>query len=321
MNPENDDQKLPRAPEYSVSCIIPTYNRANFLRDAVSSVQNQTHPVDEIIIIDDGSTDHTSSVIRSIPDRRIRYTYQPNAGISSARNHGIRLSSGKVIAFLDSDDIWVPNKLERQLDCLSRGHYGLVYCAKSWMDATGAEIENPYPQKTFPHGSVFRELFLSNFITSASCVIALRRCFDDVGLFTESADFSNGQDYELWLRIAHAYRVGAVPEEMVRYRTHQANQTGTRPRRYRGTLSAVDKASRLDPDRVLLRKRDHRVRLRHVYTLAVSEFFYTKDLTSCKQFGHEALAKRLISPTLLMFTLLAHFPESLLTLAQNVWPW
>ncbi len=313
---------LPSAAKpYSVSCIIPTYNRADFIPDAIRSVQAQTHRVDEIIIIDDGSTDDTAAIIGAMPDPRIRYVYQSNAGISRARNHGLRLSSGDVVAFLDSDDLWNPDKLEKQLACLVHGNFGLVYCAKSWINSAGADIENPYPQSTFPQGNIFRDLFLSNFISTSSCVIALRKCFDDVGFFAESADFTNGQDYEMWLRIARAYPVGAVPEELVRYRTHQTNQTGTRPRRYRGTLSAVHSAIRLDPGRALLQKCDHRARLRHIYSLAVSEFFYSRDLPSCRHFGREALSKRLMSPTLLMFTLLAYFPESVLIVARNIWPW
>ncbi len=307
--------------KHSVTCVITTFNRAGFILDAIKSVQMQTHRVDEIIVVDDGSTDDTSSVTRAIDDPRIRYTYQPNSGISKARNRGIRLSSGSVIAFLDSDDVWYPAKLAKQLSCLSHGGYGLVYCAKSWIDATGADIANPYPQSEFPQGNVFRELFRSNFITSASCVIARRECFDTVGMFMETAEFASGEDYEMWLRIARSYPAGAVPEELVKYRTHNANQTRARPRRYRGTLAALYKAIELDPERTLVPEKEYRARLRQVYSLAVNEMFYGEDLKACKTFGYEALSRALVSPSLLLFTLLAHLPPTLLRQARRIYPW
>jgi len=321
MNDEKHNNRSVLTQQFSVSCVIPTYNRADFILDAVRSALIQTYPVNEIIVIDDGSTDDTSSVLQSIRDPRLRYAYQPNAGISKARNVGIHLASGNIIAFLDSDDIWYPNKLEKQLACLSSRDYGLVYCAKSWIDNTGTDIKNPYPQSSFPQGNIFRELFLENFVTTASCVIVQRKCFSDVGLFIESRDFSNGEDYEMWLRIAHTFTIGAVPEELVKYRTHNSNQTSARRKRYRGTLSTLYMAGKLDPDRTLLYKRDYHARLRQVYTLAVSELFYSYDLESCKHFGYEALFSWFVSPKLLLLTLLAHLPKPLLKLARKVYPW
>lgn len=111
-----------------VSVIIPTYNRKKSIVCAVESVLNQTYKDIEVIVVDDGSLDNTKEVLDAVKDKRLRYVYQENAGACVARNHGIELARGEHIAFQDSDDIWLPQKLEKQLDIIERYDADIVFC-------------------------------------------------------------------------------------------------------------------------------------------------------------------------------------------------
>lgn len=126
-----------------VSVIMPVYNNEKFVSQAVQSVLNQTISDLELIIIDDGSTDGTRNVIESFSDERIKYHYQENAGPGAGRNNGMSLSKGEFIAFIDSDDMYKPNKLERQIEFLKENpQYGLVYCEAEVIDAQGNFVAN-----------------------------------------------------------------------------------------------------------------------------------------------------------------------------------
>src|SRR5712692_4293853 len=123
----------------TVSVVIPVYNGERYLAEAISSVLDQTYKNFELIVVDDGSTDQSAAVVRSFTDDRIRYLYQSNGGASKARNLGVAASRGTVIAFLDSDDVWLPHKLERQIDCLaSHKDVGAVYCWYEVLEPDGS---------------------------------------------------------------------------------------------------------------------------------------------------------------------------------------
>ncbi len=108
--------------DHGVSVVIPTYNRARLLLDAIDSVREQTYERFELVIVDDGSTDDTMARVAAIGDPRIRYVRQRHAGVATARNHGVSLASRPVVAFLDSDDVWKPEKLEAEIEVLARRH-------------------------------------------------------------------------------------------------------------------------------------------------------------------------------------------------------
>ena len=195
-----------------VSVVIPTYNRESFITKAIDSVEAQTYRNVEVVVIDDGSTDNTRSLLERRYGEKVRYFYQENKGIAAARNTGIRESSGDYIAFLDSDDYWVPEKLERQME-LFRKHpeYGMVasQCASVLLD--GSFRDKNRPGKS---GWVFTDLFIKNFIRTSSAVIT-RECLDRVGLFDE--ELKECEEYDLWLRIAAKYPVGFINESLAVY--------------------------------------------------------------------------------------------------------
>jgi glycosyltransferase involved in cell wall biosynthesis len=202
-----------------VTTLIPTYNCERYVCEAVESALAQTYPVHEIIVIDDGSTDDTRTALHPYAGT-IKYIYQDNAGPPAARNTGIAHAAGDVIALLDSDDVWLPEKLELQIEYL-RKHpdVGLVYSDNKTFDANGVIEESVKVSRNVkcPSGYIFPQLFADPpFQTSA--VLIRKECFDKVGLFDTMLRM--GDDYEFFLRVARSYKMGYVDLPLAMYRQH-----------------------------------------------------------------------------------------------------
>jgi len=167
-----------------VSVIIPTYNCVNYLLSAMESVFAQTYQDFEVIVVDDGSTDGTREVLSPYTDK-IKYIYQENRGVSSARNRGVRESVGEYIAFLDADDVWVgEDKLSIQVDVLERNEkVGLVYGKMAMVDSSGKQY-GIKPEKTV--GPTFKELIETGGHIPTSTVLVRKKCFEKAGYFDES---------------------------------------------------------------------------------------------------------------------------------------
>lgn len=198
-----------------VSVIIPTYNRGYIIERAIESVQKQTYSEIEILVVDDGSTDNTEEIVSKISDSRIRYIKNPkNCGVSHTRNLGIAAAKGKYIAFQDSDDIWKPEKLQKQMDCMRQGDYGMVYCAFEREFQDGAVVY--YPPKEIPmqekQGDIVRSLLRQNLVSTQTMLIK-KEVINQIGFFNEG--MSNLEDYELALRIAKRFKIGMVDEPLV----------------------------------------------------------------------------------------------------------
>jgi glycosyltransferase involved in cell wall biosynthesis len=193
-----------------ISVIIPSWNRADRLAVALDSVLAQSLSAHEIIVVDDGSTDNTRTLIQQhYPG--IRYLYQQNGGVSSARNAGIKAASGDWIALLDSDDRWEVAKLERQQQALlAQPGYRLCHSDETWI-RNGKRV-NPMKKHAKYGGRIFRHC-LPLCVISPSAVIIERSLFDDVGLFDESLPAC--EDYDLWLRICANRPVLFVDQPLV----------------------------------------------------------------------------------------------------------
>jgi len=198
-----------------VSVVLATYNGARFLEEAVRSVLDQTFTDLELIVVDDGSTDRTAELVERLSaDPRLRYVYQVNGGQPNADNHGIRLSRGRFIAFIDADDVWLREKLERQLARFDADErIGVVYCPTICIDENGREVESWSIQRH--SGRVTDRLFVENFVPFSSSIVR-RACFERLGGFDE--ELAQAYDYDLWLRLSTAYEFADCPEPMVRYR-------------------------------------------------------------------------------------------------------
>lgn len=192
-----------------VSVVIIAYNCAEYVSHAIQSVLEQTWSQLEVIVVDDGSTDTTGDVAQRTSDPRLRYVRQANKGPNAARNEGIRHARGQLIAFLDCDDWWLPEKLEKQVAKVSDDpEIGLVYSLAIRVDASGREGDR---FDAIVEGRVLDRLLLGNCIAgSASSAMVTRRAIDAVGTFDESLHYA--EDWEYWIRIASRFAVGCVPE-------------------------------------------------------------------------------------------------------------
>lgn len=203
-----------------VSVIIPTYNRADFIEDAVESVLCQTYKDFEIIIVDDGSTDNTKDMLQKFHNK-IRYIYKSNGGVASARNAGIKHAQGIYIAFLDSDDLWLPERLQFGVQALeSDKDIGLIFsdCSRVFHKEMSAKS---YFDDYKPYaGFVFKQLYMQNFIPTPT-VILRKKCFQQVELFNE--ELSSCEDYDMWLRISTCFRIDYIKMPLAIYRTQSGS--------------------------------------------------------------------------------------------------
>ncbi|MEN9935455.1 MAG: hypothetical protein RLZZ387_2034 [Chloroflexota bacterium] len=224
-----------------VSVIMPTYNYGRFLARAVESVLAQTWGDLELIIVDDGSTDGTPEVAAGLRDPRVRYVRQPNQGPSAARNTGIARARGEYLAFLDADDVWLPEKLARQVALLAaRPEAALVYGGCVYVDERGAVLRRVAARL---RGNLFVPLLRENVISgSASSALARVVCVRQVGGFP--AGLHGNEDWLLWLRLAARWEVEAVDAVLAQITVHAASASTNQYRmaRDRAVMLAVVQA-------------------------------------------------------------------------------
>ena len=206
----------------TVSVVIPTFNRADLITRALDSVTLQSRPISEVIVVDDGSDDGTQDIIRrDYP--HVRLITQVNGGVSRARNTGIRNAGGDWIAFLDSDDAWLPEKMERQISTLAiHPEYKIVHNDEIWI-RRGKRLNQKLKHRKFG-GFIFSRC-LPICVISPSASLIHRSVFDAVGLFDESLPAC--EDYDMWLRICSRYPVLYIDEELiVKYGGHPGQLSG-----------------------------------------------------------------------------------------------
>jgi glycosyltransferase involved in cell wall biosynthesis len=209
-----------------VSIILPTYNGLPYLREAVASVQAQTVDDWELVVIDDGSTDESVAWLESVADPRLRIIRSEHIGHrAQLRNRGLAAARGEWIGFIDSDDRWTPNKLERQL-AYHAAHPALEwsYTGRRIIDAQGQPMHHPRHRPWEPYsGWVLRPLLTLNAHIALPAVLLRRALLERVGGF---ADQRWGEDYELWVRLAQEAECGLVNEPLVEVRAHQSTSFG-----------------------------------------------------------------------------------------------
>jgi glycosyltransferase involved in cell wall biosynthesis len=207
-----------------VSVVIPTYNRAQYLVDALESVFKQTYEHMEIIVVDDGSTDETRQILKNYSGK-IRYIFLNRGERSKARNKGIQQSQGEYIAFLDSDDWWHHEKTEKQVEVLEKDpDIDLVYTGLDFIDAEGDPYNGQIPVASLERirPSLYEDLMTRNVISgSASSVIGRRACFSDGFLFDEA--MTACEDLDLWRRLSMHYRFYKIDLPLVKLRVHSSN--------------------------------------------------------------------------------------------------
>ncbi len=260
-----------------VSVVMPTYNHAQFIGQSIKSVLRQSYENIELIIIDNYSEDNTEEIVNSFFDNRIRFIKFSNKGIiASSRNLGMKVAQGQYIAFIDSDDLWIKDKLENQISVFeSNSDFGLCYTKAQVINEYG-ELKNIYPFKGHS-GYIFKKLLRRNFI-SLSTVMIKKEVWDAVGGFDEAPELVSAEDRELWLRISFVFKCKYINKVLGYYRVHAKN---------------ISRTQKKNPERILicmqhfLSKNDvsgglKKISLNRTYTRLSLSYLKKKDFEESK---------------------------------------
>lgn len=234
-----------------ISVVITCYNYGKYLKGCLESVLAQTWSDLEVIVVNDGSVDETDQVMGSFAaEKRVRYLKQENLGQAAAKNAGIGAARGAFIAFLDADDLWLPDKLVKQMEKFSSERVGVVYSTASFIDENGApfnhEVTGRYLQPC--RGRVTERLIFDNFIPFSSSVVR-RACLERAGGF--DASLKMGIDWDLWLRLSTEYEFDYVDEKLLRYRMgHGGQMSRNMAERHRCSDRIMEKFLARYPDAV-----------------------------------------------------------------------
>lgn len=232
-----------------VSVVIPAYNAEKYLAETIRSVLDQTYNSYEVIVVDDGSSDGTLEVARSF-EPRIKALAKSNGGPASARNLAIRNSRGAYIAFLDSDDLWTPDKLDRQVALLENNPaVGLTY-SEALMFTEDKGERKVGERIGFTLNPSFRSLLFGDYIPNSTVMIR-RACVDKVGLLNESRELIGVEDYEYWMRVAKHFTMVGIPRPLAYYRIREGNLMGDGSDINKGlnlSVAAIREIERLYPD-------------------------------------------------------------------------
>jgi glycosyltransferase involved in cell wall biosynthesis len=209
-----------------VSVVIPAYNRADLLPRSMGSVLNQTFHDIELMVVDDGSTDNTKKLVEewAARDPRVKYVWEKNSGYAATpRNVGIGLAKGEYVALLDSDDEWLPTKIEKQLALFenSSRNLGFVGCGINIIDDSTGNTLRVHKMEDYLKGDPVEALLQYNFILTGSAVMVKRKVFDRVGNFNKEMRFAD--DLDMWLRVLDFYEFDFVAEPLIKYYIHPEN--------------------------------------------------------------------------------------------------
>ncbi len=210
-----------------VSVIMPSFNHSKYIEESIESVLNQSMGDLELIIIDDASHDNSRDIIKRLSENEQRITtkfHEKNRGIASTLNHAISCSRGKYIAFIASDDLWAPTKLERQLEVLENNNDLILWCEANIINSHGEEnnkLFTEYFEVPKTSGSLFEDLIKTNYILGSSAMLKTNNLREV--MLDESLKFHN--DHKLFLDLAYKYKYYFIPEALAKYRIHGKNTT------------------------------------------------------------------------------------------------
>lgn len=273
-----------------VSVIVPTYNRARVLPKAIQSVLDQTFQDFEILVVDDGSTDETQAVvIRQFGDA-VRYFYKENGGVASARNCGIARAWCAYIAFLDSDDLWLPQKLALQVAYLDQ-HPNIALAFSDTLRSREGEI---LPQTFFQihppaGGHVFQHLMQDNFIATLTVVVR-KAALDEVGSFENY--YITSEDYDLWLRIAARFQIGYIDQPLAIYSYSPDSLIRNQVRGYGHLIEVLECALQAYPDLSSSVFEETQRRIEHLHYLVGRYALIDGDLSLAREKMIQAIRKR-----------------------------
>jgi glycosyltransferase involved in cell wall biosynthesis len=224
-----------------VSVVIPAYNQGQYLGLAIKSVLSQTYSQNEIIVVDDGSTDDSREVVSQF-GYQVRYIWQENKGLGGARNTGIGAARGEFIGFLDADDHWLPTFLEKMVLLTSRyPEASVYYCCAQGMDTDGNTLPQLFGGPVRQPDMIYQSLLRANFLIPSTIVV---RCADIVasGMFDQSSrDIHGCEDWDLWLKLALDHDFIGIDECLVRYRLHGSSLSANPAGMQRAARAVIEK--------------------------------------------------------------------------------
>ena len=268
-----------------VSVIIPTYNSAHYVTEAVDSVLGQSYRDFEIVVIDDGSTDDTRSVM-SRYGSPVRYLRQPNGGVAEARNRGIEESRGRYVAFLDADDTWAPNKLEQQVEAL-RNDPGRKACYTA-VTVTDADLTPVSVTRSRRRGRAMEDLlYLGNVVGTPSTVICERALLQSAGGFDLS--LSQCADWDMWIRLAARTDFLYLDEPLVKYRVHATNMSRNAALLEEDSLRVLEKSFDMPGLPAALRSR-RRAAFAHNYMVLAGTYSHARRYADFARCASRAVA-------------------------------
>lgn len=213
-----------------VSILIPTYNRADYILEAIASAQAQTFQDIEIVVVDDGSTDHTRELVRALPDARVRYLYQENRGVSAALNTAWRAAQGEFVAFLGSDDVMLSHQVATLFPLIAQdGALGIVYARAQAMNPQGEPLPQILGASPKFHERALASLLYGDCVCAIAC-LARRAALERANGFDES--LIANEDWDLWIHLAEFAEISFHDEILARYRMHPTSLTGARSEKY-----------------------------------------------------------------------------------------
>lgn len=231
-----------------VSVIIPVYNGEKYLRDAIGSVLAQTYTDFELIVVDDGSTDRSGRIVREEFGHVAQYHYQPNGGSAKARNSGVKASRGRYIAFLDADDLWMPEKLALQVPVLdTRPEIGLVHSDVEQVDPAGRHVR---VWKNSGRMDAYARRLVKGHVIAAYASLVRREILERVGGFDEDFPAAAYEDLEFSIRVGQVCEIYCVDRPLAKHRDHGESASSDEERGLRNRALFVEKmVSRFGDDR------------------------------------------------------------------------
>jgi teichuronic acid biosynthesis glycosyltransferase TuaG len=255
--------------QHLVSIIMPAYNAEKYIAESIRSVLDQTYQDWELIVVDDGSTDKTAQVVQSFSAQhaRVKYIFQQNKKLAGARNTGIKNSQGELVAFLDSDDLWVRGKLEAQVKAISETDSDTVFSDAFYFPGDETSDESTLFSSFYGRavgrfdGAAMIRLLLKGNVIPVLSVMTRKSTLDEVGRFDENPDFRGCEDYDLWFRLArHRAIFYGMDAVLARYRVHANAMSRNRAQMLASELSVIEAhVPKNDPERKLAQQR-----LKHV---------------------------------------------------------
>lgn len=267
---------------------MPAYNAEKYIGDSIKSVLAQTYSNWELIVVDDGSTDRTAAVVQELAGRdgRIKYVFQENGRMGKARNTAIANAAGSLIAFLDSDDLWVETKLEAQTRAMAENNADVVF-SKAWVftdQETTARAETMMSTVGLFSGPDFFDSLIRRNQLPVLTVLLKKSALDRVGVFEEAKPYQGGEDYDLWLRLAKAGCVFyGMPDVLAGYRRHETATTAVASNAFKPLLLITRRY--IDDSR--LSDLEKRNQLTGLYRALIAALIDEGKIPEAKQYVHE----------------------------------